>query len=401
MSDGRFRALRESANFRRFFVGQTISLSGTWMQSVGQAWLVLKITGSPASVGLVTAVQTLPILLFGAAGGVLIDRVDTRRVLIATNVAGAVQALLLGVLVLSGSVRLWMVFALAASYGFVQLLDNPARQAFALELVGRELLPNAVTLNSINMNAARVFGPSVAAGVIAWLGVGACFVINASSFGAVVLALSTLRHSELQPPRREPRHKGQLKEGLQYVWAQRELRLLLAMMTLIGTLTYEFSVTLPALAEFTFGGGATTFGLMTGAMGVGAVIGGLLTAGRPRSGIRTVIQQSALFGLSVLLVAIAPTEWLAIGALTLVGAGSIVFVARANATVQLLAEPAKRGRVMALWTMAFLGTTPFGAPTVGWLAEHTNPRWALAAGGFAALASALLGFALRGSVHVE
>ena len=388
-----FSALVESSPFRRYFVGQTISLSGTWIQSVGQAWLVLQLSRSGTQVGLVLAAQTLPILLFGASGGLLVDRHDTRRLLMAAQVAAGVQAVVLGVLTEAGLVQLWMVYGLAVLYGFVQCVDNPARQTFALELVGPELLTNAVTLNSINMNLARVLGPALAAGVIAWLGIGACFLTNAASFLAVLVALWSLRKAKLYRFNQEIRHAGQLREGLAYAWRTAELRTLLLMMTLIGTLTYEFSVTLPAFTEFTFKGDATTFGLMTGAMGVGAVLGGLATASRPRRGLNVVAAQGCLFGLAMMATALAPTLPIAIVALFFVGAGSLVFVARANATVQLLAPAEKRGRVMALWTMAFLGTTPVGAPIVGWIGSVTNPRWALATGGAAAFVAAAFGFA--------
>jgi MFS family permease len=386
-----FEALVESSNFRRYFLGQTISQSGTWMQSVGQGWLVLELTHSPAQVGFVIAVQTLPILLLGPAGGVVVDRHDTRRLLLLTQVVAGVQAAALGALTVAGVIQLWMVYVLAAVYGMVQLVDNPARQAFALEIVGPELLTNAVTLNSINMNAARVIGPSFAAALIAWLGIGQCFLINAATFAAVIVAILLLDVAELHPARREARHKGQLTEGLVYVWRTPELRIPLIVMTIIGTLTYEFSVSLPAMAEETFHGSASTYGLMTGAMGLGAVVGGLLTASRAHHGLAVVVRQALVFGVVVLALAVAPTLPLALVALGAVGAASLVFLARANATVQLLADPAKRGRVMALWTMAFLGTTPVGAPLVGWLAQTTSPRWALAMGGIAALASAGFG----------
>ena len=386
-----FRSLVESRNFRRYFIGQTISTSGTWMQSVGQGWLVLELTHSPAQVGLVTACQTLPILLFGAAGGVLVDRHDTRGVLFATQALFMVQSTALGLLTIGGHVRLWMVFALAAVYGFAQLVDLPARQSYVLELVGPTLLTNAVTLNSVNQNAARVIGPAVAAALIALLGIGECFLVNAATYAAVVVALLALDLSATHPPRREARHRGQLREGLRYVWSTPALRIPLVVMTAIGTLTYEFAVTLPAMAEETFHGTASTFGLMTGSMGLGAVVGGLFTARSSRDGLGIVARQAAIFGVAVLALAAAPSLALALAVLLAVGAASLTFIARANSTIQLLAPPEMRGRVMALWTMAFLGTTPIGAPLVGWIAETTSPRLALALGGCTALVAAAYG----------
>ena len=391
-----FRSLRESRNFRRYFIGQSVSLAGTWMQSVAQGWLVLKLTGSVTQVGLTAAAQTLPILILAPLAGLLVDRHDTRRVLQTTQVVAGTLAGILGVLTVTGAVELWMVYLLAGMLGVVTAVDNPARQAFVNELVVPELVGNAVTLNTININAARVIGPGVAAGVIAIAGVGPCFLINAASYVAVVIALTRIRPSELLPRRLEQRQRGQVREGLRYVWNNDALRVPLVMMALIGTLTYEFVVSLPAMAKVTFHGSASTFGLMTGAMGLGAVIGGLITAGRPRQGLDVVIRQAAIFGVAVLAAAVAPTLWLAIVALLVVGATSLTFLARANTTIQLLAEPTKRGRVMALWTVAFLGTTPVGAPAIGFIADHAGPRWALVTGGVTALVAAGYG-ALRRS----
>jgi MFS family permease len=390
-----FRSLRESRNFRRYFVGQSVSLAGTWMQSIAQGWLVLKLTGSVTQVGLIAAAQTLPILILAPSAGLLIDRHDTRRVLLATQAVAGALAGILGVLTVTGAVQLWMVYVLAGLLGVVTAVDNPARQSFVNELVAPDLIGNAVTLNTININAARVIGPGLAAAVIALVGVGPCFLLNAASYVAVVFALARIRPSELLPRRREDRQRGQVREGLRYVWHNDALRVPLVMMALIGTLTYEFTVSLPAMAKVTFHGSASTFGLLTGAMGLGAVMGGLITAGRPRHGLDVLIRQAAIFGVAVLAAAVAPTLWLAVVALLGVGATSLVFLARANTTMQLLAEPTKRGRVMALWTVAFLGTTPVGAPVIGFIGDHAGPRWSLVTGGVTALVAAGYGAVRR------
>lgn len=392
----RFAALRQSPPFRRYFSGQTVSLAGTWMQSVAQAWLVLQLTGSVGQVGVVAAAQTVPVLLLGAHAGVLVDRYDTRRVLMATQLAAGSSAFLLGVLVTGGWTQLWMVYVLAACLGAVNALDMPARGAFVSELCPPQLVGNAITLNSINMNAARVIGPSVAAAVIALGGLPMAFLLNGISYLAVFTALLTIRPADLVPRPREARRPGQLREGLSYVWGDAHLRVALVMMAVVGTFTYEFTVTLPALARESFGGGPSMFGMMTAAMGVGAVLGGLATASRPQRGLPVVVRQTAVFGVTVLVAAAAPTPATAIALLVGVGAASLVFLTRANATVQLLAHPAKRGRVMSLWTIAFLGTTPVGAPLMGYVAEHAGARWALVLGGLCALAAATYGaMALR------
>jgi MFS family permease len=352
---------------------------------------VLQLTGSGTSVGLVIAAQFVPVLLLAPLGGVLIDRLDTRRVLVFTQIVAGFLALLLGVLTISGDVRLWMVYAIAAAGGLLQVVDNPARQLFSLQLVGPEHLTNAITLNTVNMNLARVIGPAIGAIIISTIGVGPCFIVNASSYVFVIGALMAMRASEFYPKVRAPRAKGQVREGLRYVNRTPGLRTPLIMMALIGTLAYEWQVSLLLSAKYTFHGDGGTYGLMTSAMGIGAVFGGLVTASVERHGLDTLVTTSATFGVLILAVAIAPNLALALAALVMMGAVSIAFIARANATLQLAADPAMRGRVMALWTVAFMGSTPVGGPIVGWIGEHVGPRWALATGGIACLVAAAYG----------
>ena len=378
-------------NYRLYFTGQAISQSGTWMQTIGQAWLVLRLTGSGTALGLVTALQFLPMLLLGPWGGLIADRLPKRRVLYATQTASGLLAAGLGVLVATGAVRLWMVYVLAAALGLITTVDIPTRQTFVLEMVGPDDLTNAVTLNSVVVNLARAVGPALAGGLIATVGLAACFFVNAASYLAVLIALALMRAADLHVVRAVPRVKGQLREGLRYVRSTPVLRDALIMMAVIGTLSYEFQVILPLLARYTFHGNAGTYGLLTAAIGAGAVAGGLLTAGRRRAGASGLVTSAFAFGVVILLAAAAPVLGAEIAALVMVGAASIVFLARANTTLQLEARPEMRGRVMALWAVAFIGSTPIGGPTIGWIGQHAGPRWGLAVGGAAAVATAGLG----------
>jgi MFS family permease len=384
-----FRAL-EVRNYRRFFAGQLISVSGTWMQSVGQAWLVLRLTNSGAALGLVLALQTLPVLVGGAWGGVLADRFDKRRLLVATQAAAAAVAVTLGALTISGAVRLWMVGALALVFGAVNMIDIPTRQAFVQEMVGRDHLVNAISLNSVVMNGARVVGPALAALLIASAGIGPCFLVNAVSYLAVIAALVSIRGGELQRVPAPARSRGQLKDGLRYVWATPGLRLPLLTMAVVGTFAYEFQVTLPLLARFTFHAGASGYGVMCSSMGAGAVVGGLVTAALARPSGRRLATATALFGVLILAAAMAPTLWAMFLLIALTGAASIYFAAMANTTIQLAAAPEMRGRVMSLYSIAFMGSTPIGGPIVGWIGEVFDPRAALALGGVACLVVAIL-----------
>jgi MFS family permease len=386
-----FASIRRSRNYRLYFGGQAVSMAGTWMQTVAQGWLVLQLTGSSTLLGFVTATQFIPVLLLGPLGGVLVDRLDTRRLLVATQATAACLALILGILTLTNVVQVWMVFVLAASLGLVTVVDNPARQTFVLELVGPELLSNAITLNSVNMNAARVIGPSVAAVTIALIGVGPCFVLNAASYISVIAALSAMDKRAMHPKVTAPRAKGQVREGFRYVWHTPTLRTPLLMMALIGTFAYEFQVILPVMAKYVFDGDAGTYGVMTAAMGAGAVLGGLVVAGTSTFGLEALVRVALAFGLAIGLVALSPTLPVAVGALFLVGIVNITFLARANTTLQLTAEPAMRGRVMAMWTVAFLGSTPVGGPIIGYIGQTAGPRWGLATGALACLTAAAIG----------
>jgi MFS family permease len=378
-------------NYRLWVVGQGISLSGTWMQTVAQGLLVLQLTGSGTALGLVTALQTIPVLLFGPWGGVVADRFPKRRILYVTQAVSAILGLLLGTLVATGAIRIEMVYLLALCLGTVSAVDNPTRQAFVVEMVGKDEIVNAISLNSTEINLARVVGPAIAGILIASVGLAACFLINGFSFLAVLAVLMAMRAEELRPTPLASRMPGQLRQGLQYVRASPVIRTILVMMAVIGTFTYEFSVSLPLFAEMTFRQGPATYAAMTAAMGLGAVVGGLYTASRGTGSPQRLISAALLFGGTVLMTAVAPSLPLALLALVAVGFCSIGFTSLGNATLQLATSAEMRGRVMALWTVAFLGSTPIGGPLIGAIGEHVGPRWALALGGVAAMVAAGLG----------
>jgi MFS family permease len=383
-------------NYRRYISGQAISLIGTWMQMTAQAWLVLTLTHSSTALGIVVALQTLPVLLFGPYGGVIADRVDKRRLMIALQAAMGVQALALGLLTVTGLVQVWQIGVLAVLLGFNNAFENPARQSFMLELVGKEHLRNAVSLNSVLVNIARAIGPAVAGILIATVGDGVCFLVNAASFVAVVGSLLTMDRRALRPTEPMARARGQLREGLRYVRDTPGLAVPLIMMGVVGCLTYEFQVTLPVMASRGLHVGATGFGFMTAAMGVGAVVGGLMVAARGKTGLRPLVIAAFGFGVTMALAALAPNLPLELAALAFAGGASISFMSTGNSTLQLTAAPEMRGRVMSLWFVAFQGSTPIGGPIVGYLMAVAGARAGLGLGAVTCLAVALGGWvALR------
>ena len=386
-------------NYRRYFAGQVISVSGNWMQIVAEVWLVLKLTGSGTAVGVVAALQFLPILLFGAFGGMLADRVPKRTLLQLTQAAMVVPALALLALYVTGVVEPWMVFALVFVRGAVNAIDNPTRQSFVIEMVGPDRVVNAVSLNSVIVHASRIAGPAVAGVVIAVWGVGPCFAINALSFAAMIVALRSMDPRELESAPLAVREKGALRAALRYVRATPALRVPLLMMALVGTLSFNFIVLLPLLARFSFDGSASSYaGLMT-AMGVGSVIGALAAGAHGRVSERMLTVSSAAFGAAILLLAATPTIELAALVLVPLGAASVTFAAGVNSALQLAVSPEMRGRVMALYSMVFLGSTPIGGPLSGWMAEAWSPRAALLVGGIAALVAAVAARAAFGRVR--
>ncbi len=377
-------------NYRLFFFGQLVSVAGTWMQSVAQSFLVLDLTHSGTQLGLTSAARFLPMFLFGPIGGVFADRMDRKRVLYLTQSLSGLLAAVFAVTVATHSIRLWIVYLLAIALGFVNVFDNPARQSFISEMVSAEDLPNAVTLNSVAMNMARVFGAALGGVIAAAIGLALCFACNALSFAAVLVSLAAMRTSELFPAKRVTRQKRQVREGLRYVRSTPELLIPLVMIAVIGTLAWEFQVSLPLMASKVFHGGAASYGVMASVMGGGAVVGGLISAARSRPRARALCLAAVGWGIAILAAAVAPSMALELAALVFVGYGSITFNSLAKTTLQLAAKPEMRGRVMALWALAWLGSTPIGGPIVGWAGQAIGARWALVIGGVAALACGVL-----------
>lgn len=373
-------------NFRLYFGGQVVSVSGAWMQRVAQSWLVLELTDSGAAVGALTAVQFLPILLLAPLGGLVADRSNKRRLLYVTQTIAGLLALTLGLLILTDRVELWMVFGLALVLGIVGAFDNPTRTSFVMEMVGRSRITNAVALNSVLVNAARVLGPALGGVLIVTVGIGFCFVLNAVSYVVFIVTLVAMREDEFRPSKPASRQRGQLIESLRYVMGDRVLSATLAVSAVFGLFVYEFEVVLPLLARFTFGSDASTFGTLFAAMGFGAVIGGFIVAGRNSTDPRAMLVSAFSVVAAMLVVAMTPELWMAHAAMVALGVAVAGFLTLSNTVVQLQAVPEMRGRALGLRATAVLGVRPLGAPIVGWVGETVGPRWALVMGAGALLA---------------
>lgn len=372
-------------NYRRWFAGQLVSISGNWMQIVAEMWLVLTLTGSAFAVGLTSALQFLPILVVGAWGGLVADSVSKRKLLLITQALMALPALALFALTSTGDVAAWTVMALVFVRGLVLAIDMPARQSFVIEIVGSDRVVNAVGLQSVLIHTSRITGPALAGLLIAGGGIELCFLLNALSFVAMIIALRSLDPAGLSPPKLAVREPGAIRSAFRYVTRTPELAIPLGMMALVGTLGFNFQVLLPLLARETFGGDASSYSLLVVAMGIGAVFGALATGTRKRIGERLMVGAALAFGAFALIAAAAPTLGLAALALAPVGAASVTFAAGINSTLQLGAEPHMRGRVMALYSIVFLGSTPIGGPITGLLSGALGARAALVMTGIAAL----------------
>lgn len=377
-------------NYRLYFIGQSISLSGTWMQTVALGWLTLEVTGSGSQLGLVVAVQFLPILFFGFWGGMIADLFNKRKILIWTQAAFGLLALVISIIVYLGAVRPWMLFAFALAWGIIRIFDNPTRMTFVSEMVDADHLKNAVSLNATENNLARAVGPSIGGILIATMGIAFCFLFNALSYLIVIVMLYRMREEELHrtPQPREGRH---LREGLHYVKSMPLIRNILIMIAIMGTFAYEFQISLPIFAEQTFQAGASAYAALMAAFGLGAVIGGLYAASRHKIAPHQFVISGVLFGVSITATSLAPTLALAILGMVVVGIFSINVTSLGNTMIQLESVPQMRGRVMALWEMAMIGSTPIGGPIIGWIGEHIGARWAIATGGVAVLLAILLG----------
>jgi MFS family permease len=391
------RSLRALAgrNFRLYFGGQVVSTIGTWMQLLAQAWLVLQLTNSGAALGLNVALQTLPLLLFGVWAGAVADRVDNRKLLVVTAFLGMAQAIGLGVLVATGAVTAAWVYVFSLLFGLVFAFDRPASNALLYELVEGDDLPSAIGLNSVIQSSGRLVGPAIGGVLIATVGISTCFFVNAASFLAVIGALLALRRSQMHPRLATERHRGQLREGLRYVWRHADLRLGIVVMAVVGTFAYNFSVLVPAMIKFEYHAGASAFGLVQSISGVGAVIGGLAIASLARPTMRVLGLSAIAFGALIAASAVMPVLagyaalWLPLGA------ASAVYSTVDQMVLQRGTAPAFQGRVMSLFTIAWWGTTPVGALIIGAVIEATSPRVALGLGAVAAFGSGVAVLVLR------
>jgi MFS family permease len=375
-------------NYRLFFLGQVVSNTGTWMQRIAQDWLVLSLTGSSTAVGVTTALQFLPMLLFGLYGGVLVDRLPKRPTLLVTQASMAVTGLVLAALTLTGHVQVWHVYLVALAVGLATVVDNPARQSFVTEMVGPGQLQNAVSLNSANFQSARLIGPAVAGLMITGVGTGWAFLANGLSFVAPIGALLLMRARELHVIERAPRGKGQLREGLRYVAGRPDLIWTIVLVGFIGTFGFNFPVWLSAYADDVFHAGAGTYSLFNTMMAVGSLIGALLAARRGTARLRVLITAAVTFGALEIVSALAPSYWLFALMMTPIGIFGMTVNVTANTAVQMATDPAMRGRVMALFMMVFVGGTPLGAPLVGWVTDAYGPRIGFALGGVVSAAAA-------------
>ena len=385
-----FRSLR-TRNFRLFFVGQLISQTGTWLSMVTQTLLVLHLTSSGVALGLLTAFQFGPMLVLGACAGAVADRADKRRLLITVQTLSMLQSFTLGAVVLSGHASVGTIYALAAVHGVLNAFDNPARRSFVVEMVSDEDLPNAVSLNSAVMTGSRVFGPALAGALVVTVGYGWPFVIDGLSYVAVIAGLVLMRPAELNRTVPMARARGQVREGLRYIRSEVELFVPLVMMAIVGTLAFNFSVTVPLLVSGPLHGDETTFTLLFSVVSLGSLVGALATARRTEVSHRHLVVGAATFGVSMLLLAAAPNLPAAYAIGFVMGLGSISFLTSSTAIVQLRAGPEYRGRVLAIQGMVFLGTTPVGGPLVGWVADVAGPRVAIALGGVACLVAVAYG----------
>jgi MFS family permease len=388
----------EVRNFRLYFFGQLVSTVGNWMQMLGQAWLVLELTdNSGAMLGLVTAMQWIPTLLLSSWAGLVADRNDKRTILIASEVAAGLLALALGLLVLTDVVQFWMVLVVALLFGVMSAVSQPARQAFVHELVGPERLTNGLSLTNLIINLGRLVGPALAGLVISVWDLSVCFLANAVSYVPPVITLALLSTRDLHTVAPVQRAKGQLVEGLRYVRRTPRLWVPLVLMVAIGTFTYEYQVLLPLLTSVTFGMDAAGYGLLQTVMSIGGISGGLWVARRAVPTNRLIVGAAFALGLVTLVLAVVPGYGGALLVVPFLGATSIAFSTLVNSSLQLTSEPGMRSRVVGLFMIAWIGTTPIGGPLVGWIAQTWSPRWALLLGGVVALiAGALARRRLRG-----
>ena len=391
-SRGAFRSLR-NYNYRIWAAGALVSNTGTWMQRIAQDWLVLtQLTAHNATaVGTVMALQYGPHLVLLPFTGYTADLVDRRKLLLATQFGMGVLAATLGLLTITGAIRLWEVYVIALVQGCITAFDAPARHTFVAELVGETDLSNAVALNSTSFNAARMIGPAAAGLTIAAVGTGWAFLVNAASFVAVLGSLTLLRVGDLHRSDKATPPRGGLVDGFRYVWRRADLKTILVMLFLIGTFGMNFPIFISTMSVTVFHAGAGEYGLLTSIMAIGTITGALLAAGREKPRFVLLIAGAAFFGLGCTLASVMPNYWLFGATLMIIGVSSLTFSNSSNSLMQLATEPVMRGRVMAMRLAITLGGTPIGAPLVGWVADHFGPRWSLRVGAAAGFAAAIVG----------
>lgn len=370
------------------------------MQTVALGLLVLKLTGSGTALGIMMGLRFFPVLLIGLFAGVLIDQFPRQRIIFITQALAGILSLALGIIVVANSSQMWMIYTFALSMGIITAFDNPGRHTFITEMVGKDLVRNAVSLNATMVHFARIIGPSLAGIAAVTIGLGPCFLINALTYIPVLITLQMIDKKQLHTAPAIKQEKNQLQVGFRYIRSTPVLAITLVMACIIGTLTFNFSVLLPLFAQFTFHNSAS-YAFLTSAMSTGAVLGGLFTASKGKPTMPVLTISAALFGTSLLILSVMPTLITALMFMIVVGVFSINFTSMATAILQLESAQHMRGRVMSLWTVAFLGSTPIGAPIMGWIGEHAGARWGLAVGGIAAIIAAAIGTAMITKIRVS
>jgi MFS family permease len=378
-------------NFRLFFSGQLISQIGNWLTLVAQTLLVLQLTDNGIALGALAVAQFGPVLILGPWAGLVADRSDKRRLLLIVQSIAMAQSFALAVLAFSGNPQVWQIFAIASIGGVTIAFDNPARRAFVVEMVPSDEMHNAVSLNSALMTSSRIIGPALAGLLVATVGFGWCFLLDAFSYTAVIAGLWMIRTEELHPSKPAVRAKQQVRQGFRYVRSVPELWVPLVMMGVVGTLSYNFQTVFPLFATRDLGGDGTTFTLLFATVSVGALIGALRTARRKTISVRVVALASLAYGVAMTMMAFAPNVWFAFAIGVLLGVASIEFLTASTSIVQIESDPEMRGRVLALQAMLFLGSTPIGGPIVGWVSEEFGARFAVGLGAIAALGAGAWG----------
>ncbi|HVM54319.1 MAG TPA: MFS transporter [Acidimicrobiales bacterium] len=385
-----FRSLR-IRNFRLFLVGQLVSQAGSWMRMVAMALLVFNVTDDGVAVGVLVACQFFPVLLLGPWAGLVADRADKRKLLLIVQSCLMGQSFVLAALAASGDPPVLAIYAVALAGGFATALDNPTRRSFVVEMVPESHVQNAVSLNTAVMTGSRIFGPAIAGLLVSTVGYAWCFVGDGLSYTAVLAGLWLMRTEELRPAPPASRGKGQVRAGLRYVRQTPALFIPLVMMTVVGTLAFNFQVVLPVFVKRTLGGSDAQFTLLFSALSVGSMAGALWSAQRTVVRLRHIVLATFAYGIAMLVLAVMPTLALAYPAAVLVGMSSVVFMTTSTTMLQLRADPSMRGRALALQSMVFLGSTPIGGPIIGWVSERLGARVGLGVGGVACLAAAAYG----------